>query len=146
MTEWKLPGVDETTLRFLADGTMLALVRNEVGNHHAWIGHSRPPYQEWAWNQAEFRVGGPNFLVLPDGTMWAGGRLYPDQPNAPRSAYRTFLGQMELNGYRPLLTLPSGGDTSYPGLVWFEDRIWTLYYLSHEEKTAIYLARIRIKK
>ena len=51
---------------------------------------------------------------------------------------------MDLNGYQPVLTLPSGGDTSYPGFVWHENTLWMLYYSSHEEKTAIYLAKIRL--
>jgi len=42
------------------------------------------------------------------------------------------------------LILPSGGDTSYPGLVWHEDQLWVSYYSSHEEKTAIYLARGKV--
>jgi hypothetical protein len=46
--------------------------------------------------------------------------------------------------YEPLLTLPSGGDTSYPGMVWHDNEIWMSYYSSHEEKTAIYLARIKL--
>ncbi|MGW8178432.1 MAG: hypothetical protein ACWGQW_06660, partial [bacterium] len=44
----------------------------------------------------------------------------------------------------PLLTLPSGGDTSYPGLVWNEDTLWVSYYSSHEGRTCIYLARVII--
>jgi hypothetical protein len=43
----------------------------------------------------------------------------------------------------PLVTLPSGGDTSYAGLVWHENELWISYYSSHEGKTSIYLARVR---
>ncbi|MFO7775441.1 MAG: hypothetical protein R6W89_06545 [Candidatus Hydrogenedentota bacterium] len=45
---------------------------------------------------------------------------------------------------REFLELPSGGDTSYAGLVEYEDEIWMSYYSSHEEKSAIYLARLNI--
>ena len=47
----------------------------------------------------------------------------------------------ELN---PLLDLPSGGDSSYPGLVWHDGQLWISYYSSHEAKTAIYLARVKL--
>ena len=44
------------------------------------------------------------------------------------------------------LKLPSGGDTSYPGLVVHERLLWVSYYSSHEGKTSIYLARVRLPK
>ena len=47
-------------------------------------------------------------------------------------------------GYDPALTFPSGGDTSYPGLVWHDGRLWMSYYSSHEAKTSIYLAKVRL--
>ena len=52
---------------------------------------------------------------------------------------------MTLDGeYDPVLTLPSGGDTSYPGLVWHDGLLWISYYSSHEgKKSAIYLAKVR---
>jgi len=43
-----------------------------------------------------------------------------------------------------LLTLPSGGDTSYAGMVWHEGLLWVTYYSSHEEKTCIYLAKVKL--
>ena len=46
--------------------------------------------------------------------------------------------------YKPVLTLPSGGDCSYPGMVWHDGLLWISYYSSHEGQTNIYLARIRI--
>jgi len=52
---------------------------------------------------------------------------------------------MEPDRYEPVLTLPSGGDCSYPGLVWHENLLWMSYYSSHEGKTSIYLAKIEIK-
>jgi hypothetical protein len=46
--------------------------------------------------------------------------------------------------YEPVLTVPSGGDCSYPGLAWHDGLLWMSYYSSHEGKSSIYLARIRL--
>ena len=55
------------------------------------------------------------------------------------------VGRLTLDGgYEPGLTLPSGGDTSYAGMVWHESVLWVSYYASHEGKTAIYLARLKV--
>ena len=137
----RVPGKpNETTLRFRRDGRAIALVRREGGSRKAWIGTSRPPYSTWQWQTARHRVGGPNFLVLPSNDIWAAGRGYP--PEGPR----TFIARMDDRGYMPALELPSGGDCSYPGLVWHRGHLWVSYYSSHEGKTSIYLARIRLSE
>jgi len=128
---------NETTLRFAADGTMVALVRREGGDRQAMIGTARPPYTQWRWHEAGYRIGGPNFIVLPDGRMWAAGRFYSGGP-------RTVLARLTTERYEPVLTLPSGGDTSYPGLVWHAGVLWISYYSSHEGRACIYLARVRV--
>ena len=38
--------------------------------------------------------------------------------------------------------LPSGGDTSYPGIARDGDSVMVSYYSSHEGRTSIYLARL----
>lgn len=139
VTHLDVPGhPNETTLRFLPDDEMLALVRREGGNAFGWIGRSRPPYTQWTWKETQHRLGGPNFIRLDDGRLWAAGRSYP-------GGAKTVLARMTAEGdYTPVLTLPSGGDTSYPGLVWHEGLLWMSYYSSHEGKSAIYLAQIRL--
>ena len=123
-------GVSETTLRFLPDGEMVALVRP------GYIGRSRPPYREWSFCETADRIGGPNFIRLPDGSLWGSGRLFTaDGP-------RTVLARMTTSSYEPVLTLPSGGDTSYVGMVWHDDLLWMSYYSSHEKGTNIYLAKV----
>src|SRR5690606_21411005 len=126
------------TLRFMPDGEMVALVRREGGRQKGWIGRSRPPYTQWTWKETEHRFGGPNFIRLPDGQLRAAGRSYP-------KGARTIVAPMSADGdYEPVLTLPSGGDTSYPGLVWHQGQLWMSYYSSHEGKTSIYLAKIAL--
>lgn len=138
VTPLDVPGhPNETTLRFAADGGMIALVRREAGNATAWIGASPPPYKEWKWQETKHRVGGPNFLIRADGSMWAGGRSYP-------GGARTALARLTRESYEPALTLPSGGDTSYPGLVLHEGLLWMSYYSSHEGKSSIYLAKVKL--
>lgn len=135
---FEMPGwPNETTLRFDGD-EMIALVRRELGDRHARIGSSRPPYEDWTWHDAGSFIGGPNFIVLPGGTMIAGGRhVFDGEP-------KTAIGPMTREGYSPELVLPSGGDTSYPGFVWHADRLWVSYYSSHEDRTSVYLATIRL--
>jgi hypothetical protein len=138
ITMLDIPGrPNETTLRFLPDGEMLALVRREGSNTFGWIGTSRAPYRDWKWQETKHRLGGPNFIRLPDGSLWASSRNYP-------GGARTVVGRMTRDGYEPALTLPSGGDTSYAGLVWHEGLLWVSYYSSHEGKSSIYLAKVRL--
>lgn len=144
IVELGVPGGDETTVRFLKDGRMALLMRRALGgDDEAMIGWSRPPYKQWQWAKTKHFVGGPNFIVLPGGEMVAGGRLFP---NGDRAKPQTAIGPMTLDSYEPQLTLPSGGDTSYPGFAWHGGMLWTMYYSSHEGKTAIYLAKVRVKR
>jgi hypothetical protein len=135
ITEFRLPAgtwnASETTLRFLPDEQLVALVRPH------WIGTSRPPYREWSWTKMEQNIGGPNFIRLPDGRLWAAARRYLEGGER-----RTVLARLTPTSYEPVLTLPSGGDTSYPGMVWHDGLLWMSYYSSHEGKTSIYLAKI----
>ncbi|MFO0945032.1 MAG: sialidase family protein [Planctomycetota bacterium] len=128
---------NETTVRFTPDGEMIAFMRREAGSKHAYLGVSKPPYKEWKWTETKHAVGGPNFLIFPDGSMWGAGRSYP-------GGARTVLAKMTRESYDPVLSFPSGGDNSYPGLVWREGLLWMSYYSSHEGKTSIYLAKIRL--
>jgi len=127
---------DEVTVRFLSDDSMVALVRNERDRGPAFVGRSQPPYTNWVFVNAGHPVQGPNFVVLGEGRMVYAGRDFPAGP-------KTVVGFLTLAGCQPLLTLPSGGDTSYPGLVWHEGLLWISYYASHEGKAAIYLAQVR---
>jgi hypothetical protein len=45
----------------------------------------------------------------------------------------------------PAVVLPSGGDTSYPGIVKHKGKLFVSYYSSHEEKPSIYLAVLKYK-
>ena len=128
---------NETTLRFLKGGEMIALVRREAGNKFAMIGSSKPPYTSWTWHETGYRVGGPNFIVLAKNRMWAAGRNHGENT-------RTVLAAFGRDKYEPVLELPSNGDSSYPGLVGYKKRLWISYYSSHEGKTSIYLAKIRL--
>jgi hypothetical protein len=127
---------NESTVRFMPDGEMIIVVRREGGNTHGQVGHSRPTYREWTWNELPMRLGGPNFCRLPDGTLILGTRNY--QPKVT-----TVLGRLTKHGgFTRLLEFPSAGDTSYPGLLVHKDELWVSYYSSHEGRTSIYLAKI----
>lgn len=138
VTVMEVPGrPNETTLRVQPDGLMVALIRREGGNRNAWLGESRPPYTEWNYRELQEPMGGPNFILLPDGRRLAAGRRYVPE-------VKTFLGPLTTDTYTPALELPSGGDTSYPGLVWHDGLLWVSYYASHEGKSCIYLAKVHI--
>jgi hypothetical protein len=135
-------GPTEGTLRFASDAACYLLQRRDGRpSNTALLGTSKPPYTQWAWKDLGLYCGGPNFIQLPGGRWIAAGRLI-----IPGVGAKTVICDLDVTGGKltPLLTLPSGGDTSYPGLVWHADRLWVSYYSSHEGKTAIYLAVLRL--
>jgi hypothetical protein len=144
----KLYGVgfpNETTLRFDKSGTCYALVRRDKQGdqpYSAVLGISRGDYTQWQWHDLgpEFNgFGGPNLIQLPTGQWLAAGRMHQDGAH-------TALCCLDVKEHKmtKLLKLPSGGDTSYPGLVWHDSLLYVSYYSSHEGKTSIYLAKVKI--
>lgn len=145
VTHLDIPGYpNETTLRFTNSGEMIALLRRDRAfQNHAWIGKSSPPYVEWNWCETGHYFGGPNFLILENGLFLAGGRVIALNPYGLFE--KTALAEMDLQNLKPILILPSGGDTSYPGMVLHNDHLWMSYYSSHDKRTSIYLACIKLK-
>jgi hypothetical protein len=132
----------EAVVRFGDDETMYCLQRRDGAAplNTAMLGVSEPPYSEWKWHDLGIYFGGPNFIQLPSGQWVAAGRVI--RANGPKTELAWL--DVEKKTLQPFLELPSGGDTSYPGLVWHHGRLWVSYYSAHEGKANIYLAEVKL--
>ena len=130
---------NETSLVFLPDHTCLCLLRRDSHTRSAQFGTAKPPYTKWAWKDLGVQIGGPKMIRLTDGRLLATVRLYDKR-------VRTGLCFVDPKAasIKEILTLPSGGDTSYAGMVVHEGLLWISYYSSHEGKTSIYLAKVEL--
>ena len=142
----------EVTLRFDTDATCYAIVRRDRSQSEsssAFLGVSRPDYKQWQWKDLgpEFNgFGGPNLIRIPGGhgsteltEVWiAAGRMHDGGAHTAITYIDVKNGTMT-----KMIKLPSGGDTSYPGLVWHNEMLYVSYYSSHEAKTSIYLAKVK---
>ena len=135
----------EVTLRFGADATCYALVRRDRRQDQpksAVLGVSKPGYTQWQWHDLgkDFNgFGGPDFIEIPGGHWIAAGRMFDGGAHTSLTYLDVSAGTMS-----KLTKLPSGGDTSYPGLVWHENTLYVSYYSSHEGRTSIYLAEVKV--
>lgn len=125
---------NESTVRFAPDGEAFVVVRNEKGPGH--LGRAPAPYTHWAFQSVGWRLGGPNLIRTPQGTWILGTR-----DSRKRPAHTAIGTLSEEAVFTPRFVLPSGGDTSYPGFAIADEELFTIYYSSHEGRTAIYLAR-----
>ncbi|MFN9551532.1 MAG: hypothetical protein ACK56Q_14745 [Pirellulaceae bacterium] len=129
---------NESSIQF--DGqTAYCLLRRDETPFGAMVGKSLPPYTKWQWKDTEVRIGGPHWTKSPDGRWVAAVRLLDGQARTSLC-----LADPEVGSLREVCRLPSGGDTSYAGLVWQANRLWVSYYASHEGKSAIYLAEVEV--
>ncbi len=133
---------NEATIRFLPDGQMAVMLRRDGDAPTGYWGLSHAPYTEWNWKEMEFRIGGPDFIVLDDKRIVAGGRTHLIA-SAPKTSLLIGKGD---GRFSEVLTLPSGGDNSYPGFITVGNELWVCYYSSHETRNAsIYLAKIPLE-
>ena len=132
---------NETSLVFKND-TAYCLLRRDGEFNTAKLGKSMPPYKHWEWKDLGIQIGGPHMIMLPNGKLIAGVRLQKTD-SKPK---RTSLCQVDpMTGtLTELIMLPSGGDTSYPGMVYKEGILWMSYYSSHQGKTSVYLAKLSL--
>ena len=130
---------NESSLVFDKNSKAYCLLRLDKGSGTALLGLPHPPYTEWKWKDLGVRIGGPKIMQVSDGRFFAAVRLYDGQARTSLCLVDPALGSLT-----ECLKLPSGGDTSYAGMVEYEGDLWISYYSSHEDKTAIYLARVKI--
>ncbi|MDC0936775.1 hypothetical protein OAS39_10855 [Pirellulales bacterium] len=130
-------GTSEGALLFRDDDSAVALVRRDAFSQSARVGVSSGDFTQWTWQDSGVRVGGPELIEIPDGRIVAATRLYDGGARTALSFLDPLSGALD-----EFLELPSGGDTSYPGMVWHDERLWVSYYSSHEGKSSIYLAQV----
>lgn len=129
----------ETTMKVNSEGVFYALVRRDYSN--AILGKSIDNGSSWDWFSEIpiYDFGGPEFVFYKDGILVSG-----------REASKLILGYYNLktNTYKKLMTLKSGGDCSYPGMVIKDGALWMSYYSGHENKsgTSIYFSKINLDK
>ncbi len=145
----------EAAISFASNDVMTVLLRGKNNRSKAFIVQAAKPYQTWTKRaittiEGDDQIGGPavlfpdNFKLPKDIVLGAGRRFH----TKPLGEQRTGLFIVDLSNVTltNLLIFPSGGDTSYPGLVWHKQRLWMSYYSSHEGKSAIYLAQVELQK
>lgn len=137
---------NEVAVHFLADLTMVLAVRRDADKKDpkratGQLGFSKPPYQNWEWQETGIRLGGPELVSLSSGELLLGTRAFKD------SKPYTGIFVLEPSGeFRELFALPSGGDNSYPGMLVHRNKLWVSYYSSHEGNARIYLSALPLKE
>ena len=136
---------NENTILFRDGDAAVCLLRRHDANGPApaQVGTSLPPYTDWEWKDLGVPIGGPDVIRLPDGRLLAAVRLWDDGDWGDQHVALCWL-DVEAGRLVEFLALPSGGDSSYAGLVLHEGLLWVSYYSSHEGKTCIYLAKVAL--
>ena len=131
----------EAGLAFGDDETAYCLLRCDAKGPEgvAQLGWAKPPYKLWTFVPMDRRIGGPALMRLPDGRLLAAGRFYEPSAHTALAWVDAKTGK-----FTEFLKLPSGGDTSYPGMVFREGLLRVSYYSSHEGKGCIYMATVKL--
>lgn len=125
----------EATLEIDDKGVFYVLSRRDQGT--AIIGKSTDlgTTFDWFGEIPIYNFGGPDFVFYKGGMLVSG-----------RESNKLILGyyNLETNQYKKLMTLKSGGDCSYAGMVIKDNVLWMSYYSGHESQsgTSIYLSKI----
>lgn len=131
-------GTSEAGLIFEPNGDAVAIVRTATSS---LIGTSFGNYTSWTWTDTGLFVGGPDMIQLPDGRIIVAARF------TDTGAEQTELAWLNptAGSLMPFLTLPSGGDTGYPGMVYQNGDLLVSYY-SEEQlgKDSVYFATVAI--
>ncbi len=132
---------NESTILFDNEGNASVFLRRDADSFSAQFGTSKPPYTKWTWHDLGIYIGGPAAVSLEANMFIVAGR-HVDWVTREFST-KIWLFNSESKELEELHTLPSGGDTSYPGLVVENDNLYVSYYSCHIDNEArVYMAHL----
>jgi hypothetical protein len=136
-----VPWANESAMVMEDDGVAAVLVRNDgqrldplASSGRPVLAKAGPPYVHWVTQELDQVVQGFALHLLPDGYLVA-GRVHDDDET------HTAIFFCDGNRLTRLYAVPSGGDTSYPGIVREGSRVWMSYYSSHDESPSAEVPR-----
>lgn len=130
---------NESTILFNSNGDAFAFLRRDADTFSAQFGTSKPPYTKWSWHDLGIYIGGPAAVALGESLYIVAGR-HVDW-DSRQFTTKIWLFDSVTKTLTELNTLPSNGDTSYPGLVIENDTLYMSYYSCHIDNQArVYMA------
>ena len=146
-TVTKVGMAGESDMQFNADGSMWLITRTGVKPGHAWRYDSGPQLQHWTGTDLGVLVHAPVIARWHD-RIFVAGRGRGDKGSVTR-VWELVDGKLQER-----LTLPSSGDTSYPGLIPCPDAqdsdhpaffiSWYSQHETHGNAANVYVGRILI--
>jgi len=150
-------GCGEPALYQPEPGVMCCVVRTLEPRHHSWLGRSTRPYTEWDWTDLGVMVHAPAVLRVHGKWLVAGRSQEEDLPDGcceASGSHHTSVWEIADRGAQHVLTVPSAGDCSYPGLALGSGgEVVMSYYSQHERlplsgsrptPSDVYLARFAL--
>ncbi|WP_394221916.1 hypothetical protein [Alteromonas gracilis] len=132
---------NESTILFDELGNASVFLRRDADTFSAQFGTSKPPFTKWTWHDLGIYIGGPAAVWLGSDYFIVAGR-YVDWATRTFST-KLWLFNANSKKLEELYTMPSSGDTSYPGLVIQDDILYISYYSCHIDNQArVYMARL----
>ena len=137
--------VNETDIVF-EDDKAWAFARREAGTRRLLMLESTPPFREWRSRELSRVVQGPAAIRL-NGKTFVSGRFFVEKGVARTGLFLLCGDRLKL-----VFEFPSGGDCSYPGMLYRNGLLVMSYYSSHEGSgtgdapSDIYLALLNLSK
>lgn len=131
-------GFSEVQLGRLSNGDMVALARAN-SNYNGYVCYSHYPYEEWDIKASNIIMQGQDFIVSKNDKIICASRSFVD------GTHTSLYCSVSNNSFAEIFEFPSGGDTSYPGMIAEDDRILIAYHSSHLSPCDIYLAEIPVE-
>ncbi|APD93322.1 hypothetical protein BM523_04455 [Alteromonas mediterranea] len=130
---------NESTILFNDKGNASVFLRRDADSFSAQFGTSKPPYTKWEWHDLGIYIGGPAAVALSANLFIVAGRHVDWETR--QFTTKIWLFDSELKKLTQMYTLPSSGDTSYPGLVVEGDHLYVSYYSCHvDDQARVYIA------
>ena len=132
---------NESTILFDNEGNASVFLRRDADSFSAQFGTSKAPFTKWTWHDLGIYIGGPAAVALNGNLFIVAGRHI--DWGSHQFTTKIWLFDSKTKTLSELQTLPSGGDTSYPGLVIEGDNLYISYYSSHIDNQArVYMAHL----
>lgn len=146
VTSLDLPkNASEGTIEFMNEREMIGLFAKKTqGINYLWLGKSTYPFYHWRGELLNYQLEKFNCVLGQNEQAWILGSLAVSSPYS--LVKKMTLLHLEESGMETVLSLPSGGNISYPGVVCKDENLWISYASFHEEQGGIYLAHIRLSK